>query len=45
MHLIIKNVTDTAEVECPHRTVNDYAKVGNNDKTLKALQRVLDQAV
>ncbi len=44
VHRVIKNVTSNAEVERCHRTVNDYAIVGNEDKTPSALQRVLDQA-
>ena len=37
--------TDNAEVERCHRTVTDYAIVGNEDHSLAALQRLLDQAV
>jgi hypothetical protein len=44
-HLVIHNVTNNAEVERCHRTVNDYAIVGNEDQSLPALQRILDQAV
>ena len=44
VHRVIKNVTSNAEVERCHRTVHDYAIVGNDDKTPSALQRVLDQA-
>jgi hypothetical protein len=44
-HRVIKNVTSNAEVERCHRTINDYAIVGNEDKTPQALQKVLDQAV
>jgi transposase len=43
-HLVIQNVTSNAEVERCHRTVNDYAVVGNEDKTPAELQRILDQA-
>lgn len=44
-HQVIKNVTSNAEVERCHRTVNDYALVGNEDKSSQALQLVLDQAL
>jgi len=37
--------TDNAEIERCHRTVNDYAIVGNEDKTLEDLQTLLDQAI
>ncbi|MGD8969299.1 MAG: hypothetical protein PVI07_17485 [Anaerolineae bacterium] len=37
--------TDNAEVERCHRTVNDYAIVGNEDAQLTQLQRILDEAV
>ena len=36
--------TDNAEVERCHRTVNDYAIVGNEDADLGQLQAFLDQA-
>jgi hypothetical protein len=45
VHRVIKNVTSNAEVERCHRTVNDYAIVGNEDKTPLVLQRILDQSV
>lgn len=37
--------TDNAEVERCHRTVNDYAIVGNEDNPLPRLQMLLDRAV
>lgn len=37
--------TDNAEVERCHRTVTDYAIVGNEDNPLSNLQALLDQAV
>lgn len=37
--------TDNAEVERCHRTINDYAIIGNEDKALQPLQIILDQAV
>jgi transposase InsO family protein len=37
--------TDNAEVERGHRTLNDYAIIGNEDKPLPQLQTILDQAV
>lgn len=37
--------TDNAEVERCHRTVTDYAIVGNEDNPLPRLQTLLDQAV
>lgn len=37
--------TDNAEVERCHRTVNDYAIVGNENNPLSGLQVLLDQAV
>lgn len=37
--------TDNAEVERCHRTITDYALVGNEDKSLAPLQLLLDQAV
>ena len=43
-HLVIQNVTSNAEVERCHRTINDYAVVGNEDKTPKELQHILDQS-
>lgn len=46
-HLVIRpgKPTDNAEVERCHRTINDYAIVGNEDAGVSQLQRVLDQAV
>jgi putative transposase len=44
-HRVIKNVTSNAEVERCHRTVNDYALVGNEGLTFPVLQYVLDQAI
>jgi transposase InsO family protein len=46
-HLFIRSgePTDNAEVERCHRTVNDYAIVGNEYADLNGLQAVLDQAV
>jgi len=46
-HQVIRSgkPTDNAEVERCHRTINDYAIIGNEDKTLESLQIVLDQAV
>lgn len=41
-HLVIHNVTSNAEVERCHRTVNDYAVIGHEDKTPEELQRILD---
>jgi len=37
--------TDNAEVERCHRTINDYAIVGNEKRPIKELQSVLDDAV
>jgi len=47
VHLVIRpgKLTDNAEVERCHRTVNDYAIVGNEDADAKQLQQILDQAV
>jgi hypothetical protein len=46
-HLVIRpgRPTDNAEVERCHRTVNDYAIVGNEQADLVQLQEILDQAV
>ena len=44
-HLVIHNVTSNAEVERCHRTVNDYAVIGNESKTPEQLQRILDEAI
>lgn len=37
--------TDNAEVERCHRTVTDYAIVGNEDSVIEPLQAILDRAV
>jgi len=37
--------TDNAEVERCHRTINDYAIVGNEQATVAELQKILGQAV
>jgi hypothetical protein len=46
-HQVIRSghPTDNAEVERCHRTIYDYAIVGNEDKAWMPLQAVLDQAV
>jgi transposase InsO family protein len=46
-HLVIRSgkPTDNAEVERCHRTVNDYAIVGNEKASPAQLQGILDQAV
>jgi hypothetical protein len=46
-HLVIRSgmPTDNAEVERGHRTVNDYAIVGNEDAHITQLQHILDGAV
>lgn len=44
-HRVIKKVTDNAEVERCHRTVCDYAVVGNEDQLPDELQQTLDQAL
>ena len=46
-HLVIRpgTPTDTAEVERCHRTLNDYAIIGNEAASLAELQALLDQAV
>ena len=46
-HLVIRpgKPTDNAEVERCHRTVNDYAIVGNEDANMHQLQHILDEAV
>jgi len=46
-HLVIRSgkPTDNAEVERCHRTVNDYAIVGNEDQPGPELQSTLDEAV
>jgi len=43
-HLVIQNVTSNAEVERCHRTINDYAVIGNEDKSVGQLQNILDQS-
>lgn len=46
-HLVIRSgkPTDNAEVERCHRTINDYAIVGNEKKSAVELQSILDDAV
>ena len=46
-HLVIRRgkPTDNAEVERCHRTINDYAIVGNEKHPLAELQSILDEAV
>lgn len=46
-HLLIRpsKPTDNAAVERCHRTVNDYAIVGNEGVDITQLQQILDQAV
>jgi transposase InsO family protein len=46
-HLVTRpgKPTDNAEVERCHRTVNDYAIVGNEKANIDHLQSILDQAV
>ena len=46
-HLVIRpgRPTDNAEVERCHRTINDYAIVGNEKAKIVRLQEILDQAV
>jgi hypothetical protein len=44
-HLVTHQVTENAEVERCHRTVNDYAIVGNEEHSVTELQPILDQAV
>lgn len=46
-HLVIRSgrPTDNAEVERCHRTVNDYAIVGNERASIPQLQQILAQAV
>lgn len=44
-HLVIGQVTDNAEVERCHRTVHDYAIVGNEKHAATELQPILDTAV
>ncbi len=47
VHLVIRpgKPTDNAEVERCHRTINDYAIVGNEDADIEQLQDILDQSV
>lgn len=46
-HLVIRSgkPTDNAEVERCHRTINDYAIIGNEDADVTQLQHILDQSV
>jgi len=46
-HLVIRpgRPTDNAEVERCHRTLNEYALIGNEEADFTPLQHVLDQAV
>jgi len=46
-HLVIRSgvATDNAEVERCHRTVNDYAIVGNEKADVAQLQHILDQSL
>jgi len=44
-HLVIHQVAENAEVERCHRTVNDYAIVGNEKHSVDDLQSILDDAV
>jgi len=44
-HLVFHQVTENAEVERCHRTVNDYAIVGNEKYAVAELQSILDNAV
>lgn len=46
-HLVIRagRPTDNAEVERCHRTVNDYAIIGNEGASVARLQDILDQAM
>jgi hypothetical protein len=46
-HLVIRpgTPTDNAEVERCHRTINDYAIVGNEQADVEQLQSILDQAL
>jgi Homeodomain-like domain len=41
-HVVIHNVTSNAAVERCHRTVHDYALIGNEDQMPAELQRILD---
>jgi len=44
-HIVIRNVLENAEVERGHRTMNDYAIVGNERCSIVELQSILDKAV
>jgi len=46
-HIVTRagRATDNAEVERCHRTVNDYAIVGNEKQAVAKLQSILDEAV
>ena len=46
-HLVIRPAkpSDNAEVERAHRTLNEYAMVGNEDADVEQLQAILNQAV
>jgi len=44
-HLVTHQVTDNAEVERCHRTVNDYAIVGHEMCSVAQLQSILDDTV
>ena len=46
-HLVTRSgkPTDNAEVERCHRTINDYAIVGNEKHSVRELQSILDNAV
>jgi hypothetical protein len=44
-HRVIKKVTHNAEVERCHRTMYEYAVVGNEDQLPDRLQQTLDQAL
>lgn len=46
-HVVIRSgkPTDNAEVERCHRTINDYAIVGNEDANVTQLQHILDRSV
>lgn len=46
-HRVIRSrkPTDNAEVERCHRTLNEYAIIGNEDQDIEHLQTILDQAV
>ncbi len=43
-HLVIQTVSDNAEVERCHRTINEYAVIGNENQSPENLQHILDQA-